>query len=111
MGPRSDLYSLGCVAYWMLTGRTVFQKESAVAMMMAHIQTPPEPPSEIGVAVPECLERVVMACLEKNPEKRPRSAVELAQRLEACEARPAWTDADAAAWWAAHPPAAGGRSK
>ena len=78
---RSDLYSLGCVAYWMLTGRTVFTGDP-MAVMIHHARTAPAPPSTlVAHALPAGLEEIVLACLDKAPENRPASAVELWRRL------------------------------
>jgi serine/threonine-protein kinase len=100
---RSDLYSLGCVAYFMLSGHPVFECKTAMATLMAHVQTPPTPLSERpGSVVPRSLDRVILACLEKRPERRPRSALELSDLLEACEGVPAWTNGQAERWWSAN---------
>ena len=73
---RSDLYSLGCVAYWMLTGQPVFSGEP-MAVLMHHARTAPKPPTAVSEApIPAYLEEIVLACLEKAPEKRPSSALE-----------------------------------
>lgn len=95
---RCDLYGLGCVAYWLLTGKLVFEENSATAMMLAHLQKSPTPPSErTGVAIPEALERAVMSCLAKNAEDRPESAEALGRALEASHG--GWTQRDAESWW------------
>jgi serine/threonine-protein kinase len=102
---RADLYSLGCVAYWLLTGQLVFDAPSAVAMVLAHVQTPPVPPSQrTELDVPESLERVILQCLEKDPDKRPATARKLAELLAACEGVEPWTQEKAALWWSAHVP-------
>lgn len=96
---RSDLYSLGCVAYWLLTGRTVFQAATPMAMLMEHVNTPPSPPST-HVAVPAALEKIVMRCIEKEPERRPASAKALDDLLETCAPEVGvWTQEQARAWW------------
>jgi len=97
---RSDLYSLGCVAYFMLSGRPVFERSTAMANLLALVQTAPAPLSETpGSTVPESLDRVILACLEKKPERRPSSARELHDLLAACEGIPTWTNALAERWW------------
>ncbi len=79
---RADLYSLGCVAYYLLTGRLVFQGESPIQTIIKHLQQPPEPPSHVSQrAFPPALEELVLACLAKRPEDRPASAAEVSQRL------------------------------
>ena len=100
---RSDLYALGCVAYWMLTGRTVFTGEP-MAVMIHHARTRPEPPSKFCAApIPERLEQIVMACLEKAPENRPASALDLWRALGDVPVTP-WTHERAESWWAEHLP-------
>ncbi|MBZ0268832.1 serine/threonine protein kinase [bacterium] len=102
---RSDLYALGCVAYWLLTGQLVFEGKSAVEMLMHHIQTTPEPPSaRTEIPVPGELDRIVLACLEKDPAKRPQSATELSRRLAECPLPSAWTNERAREWWGVHHP-------
>jgi len=97
---RSDIYSVGCVAYWLLTGRLVFQGASAAALMAAVLRDRPAPPSSHGVDVPPDLEALVLACLEKEAARRPATIDELAARLETCPTGGTWTDAHARRWWA-----------
>ena len=79
---RADLYSLGCVAYYLLTGRLVFEAETPLQTVLKHLQQPPEPPSRrTDRPIPAELERLVLACLEKRPEDRPPSAAALATAL------------------------------
>jgi serine/threonine-protein kinase len=102
---RSDVYALGCVAYWLLTGERVFEADSALKTMMHHASTPPTPPSQrTELPIPGGLEEVVMACLEKAPGDRPPSADGLAQHLADCTAAAAWTPQRAQRWWATHIP-------
>ncbi|HET9950415.1 MAG TPA: serine/threonine-protein kinase [Candidatus Eisenbacteria bacterium] len=104
---RADIYALGCVAYWLLTGRLVFEAENAVKMMLQHVQSPPTPPSRVTeMEVPEELDRVVLACLAKDPAARPASAADLARWLDAVPVRERWTAERAEAWWEKHLPAA-----
>jgi serine/threonine-protein kinase len=99
---RADLYALGCVAYYLLTGLLVFEAASAVQLIAKHLQATPVPPSErAGRDLPPALERLVLACLAKRPDDRPRSAAELARSLAAVEAAP-WGEAEAAEWWRLH---------
>jgi eukaryotic-like serine/threonine-protein kinase len=101
---RSDLYSLGCVAYWMLTGRAVFAGEP-MAVMIQHARTNPDPPSKVsGRPVPDRLEQIVMACLEKAPGKRPSSAVDLWRQLGDVTFDEGWTQERAEGWWREHLP-------
>ena len=111
---RADLYSLGCVAYWLLSGRLVFEQDTPVRMIVDHLKTPPELPSrKSGRFIPADLEEVIMACLAKDPADRPAGALELAQRLEVLQESHPWRQEDARAWWSAEasdvvpPPALG----
>lgn len=102
---RADIYSLGCVAYFLLTGHVVFEERSQMAVLLAHMRTSPLPPSQRSeLPIPASLDRVVMACLEKKPERRPQSATELRRLLDDCTDVPPWTDADALGWWKVHHP-------
>ena len=79
---RADIYGLGCIAYYLLTGTLVFDGPTPMAMAIAQVERNPEPPSQrTELAIPASLERVVMACLEKKPEDRPQSAAVLAELL------------------------------
>lgn len=100
--PASDLYALGAVGCWLLTGKPVFDASHAMEMVLAHVQRPPIKPSARGVAVPADLERLLLDCLAKKPESRPASAEALRRALLACQDAGRWTDADAAAWWSQH---------
>lgn len=98
---RSDIYALGCVMFWMLTGELVFEGSAAMSMVMRHAQEAPERPSRRGASsIPACLDRVVLACLEKDPDARPQSASEVKHMLDACELDDTWTEAEAEEWWA-----------
>jgi serine/threonine-protein kinase len=102
---RSDLYALGCVAYWMLTGQLVFEGKSSLEILMQHVQAIPEPPSRrTEIAVPPALDAIVLACLEKDPANRPQSAAELARLLAECPVESAWTNDRARDWWSVHHP-------
>jgi serine/threonine-protein kinase len=99
---RADLYSLGAVAYFLLSGRHVFEGRTVIEICGHHLHTPPTPPSErLGRPLPTALEEWVLACLEKDPARRPSSASEAAERLERCGQGGDWTPAQARAWWAA----------
>jgi serine/threonine-protein kinase len=101
----SDLYSLGCVAYWLLTGEDVFEDKSPMAVMFAHAKETPLPPSQrTENPIPEDLERLVMWCLEKEPEKRPQTAGELLRALQSLRDANTWTNEDAERWWKMHLP-------
>jgi eukaryotic-like serine/threonine-protein kinase len=101
---RADIYALGCVAYYLLTGTMVFDEASPVAMALKHVQATPDPPSlRTELPIPPSLERVVLDCLAKRPEDRPAGARQVAMRLAACGVPP-WTPADADTWWERHLP-------
>jgi serine/threonine-protein kinase len=96
---RSDIYALGCVAYWMLTGKTVFTGEP-MAVMIHHARTVPQPPSKVsGVFIPDRLEHIVLACLEKAADKRPSSAIDLWRELGDVPLTSPWTAERAEMWW------------
>jgi serine/threonine-protein kinase len=83
---RADLYSLGCVAYYLLTGKLVFEGDTPLQTILQHLQHPPVPPSQrTDRPIPADLEAIVLACLAKRPEDRPRSAAMLSERLAAVE--------------------------
>jgi serine/threonine-protein kinase len=97
---RSDLYAVGAVGYWLLTGRTVFEARSSVEVCYHHLHTPPDPPSKYAPgAVPPDLERVLLDCLAKDADGRPPDALTLEDRLASCVSAPGWSDADARRWW------------
>ena len=102
---RADIYSLGCVAWWLLTGKQVFDEHSAVATIFAHVQRPPPDLRSLAPHTPEALERVVLDCLAKTPAGRPQNPAELLRRLHAVPLAQPWNDARAEAWWRAHLPA------
>jgi tRNA A-37 threonylcarbamoyl transferase component Bud32 len=96
----ADLYALGCVAYYLLTGQQVFEGGTVMQVIAKHLQETPVPPSQRGpFAVPPALEQLVLSCLAKKPEDRPHSAAELDRRLAALDVEP-WTGSQAKAWWA-----------
>jgi len=99
--PRSDLYAIGCVGYWLLTGRPVFTADDVATLFRRHREDVPEPPSARAADVPEALDAVILACLEKDPARRPPSAARLAAALRASGAG-VWTEEQAAAWWRRH---------
>ena len=102
---QSDLYSLGAVAYWLLTGKLVFDAPNALAMIVAHLQTPPEPPSRrTELPIPPELDALVLDLLAKDPADRPAGAAEVAHRLAAIPLPDPWTQDRAERWWRAHLP-------
>jgi serine/threonine protein kinase len=102
---RVDLYALGCVAYWLLTGKMVFEGENAMQVMVQHVQAEPKPPSHrVDLTIPGALEELVMECLEKDPARRPASAAVVSERLGAVPLTAVWTAERAEQWWARHRP-------
>jgi serine/threonine-protein kinase len=97
--PRSDLYSLGAVTYFLLTGRPVFEAATMGEALAHHLSTPPQPPSSWRAGVPADLEAVVLRCLAKSPAERPNDARELSAALAACADAGRWSAEHAAAWW------------
>lgn len=97
---RADLYALGCVAYWLLTGTRVFEANSRQDMLVMHAHQKPLPPSRrVGRELHPGLEALVMTCLEKNPAKRPQTARDLAERLGELAFESSWSDERARLWW------------
>jgi serine/threonine-protein kinase len=98
---RADLYSLGAVAYFLLTGQHVFDGRTVVEICSHHLHTPPTPPSDrLGRPLAADLEAWVLACLEKEPSRRPRSASVAAGRLDRCVLEEQWTPEAGRSWWA-----------
>jgi serine/threonine-protein kinase len=107
---RADLYALGCVAYFLLTGQLVFEADNALQSITKRLQETPVPPSQrTELPVPPDLDALVLACLAAQPPDRPATAGEVDRRLAALSL-PRWTDEEAARWWAARFPPAGGPS-
>src|SRR5262245_48612207 len=102
---RADLYSVGCVAYWLLTGEPVFTGETPMATLIAQVQSIPVPPSRrTELFVPKVLDEIVMACLAKDPADRPQTAEELDRRLAASNLAGSWQPDDAREWWSRNHP-------
>lgn len=97
---RSDLYAVGAVGYFLLTGTPVFDGRNIVEIVQKHVMVTPDPPSQrLGRPVCPELEQLLLRCLQKSPDQRPSSAADLADALAACRAMPQWTVKDAAKWW------------
>jgi serine/threonine-protein kinase len=95
-----DLYALGAVGYFLITGRRLFEGKTAVDICIQHVTQPPTPPSAIpGVTIAPALEAVVLRCLAKQPADRYPSATALADALDALPRAGDWSKADAGAWW------------
>ncbi|MEM9071207.1 MAG: protein kinase [Myxococcota bacterium] len=100
---RSDVYALGAVGYYLLTGTEVFDGKSVAELCRQHAREMPTRPSDrLGAALPKDLEDVLLDCLAKKPADRPRNARDLLARLEACAEVGAWSEEDALAWWDGH---------
>jgi tRNA A-37 threonylcarbamoyl transferase component Bud32 len=98
--PASDIYALGAVGYFLLTGRNVFEGENAAEICAKHLDEAPEPPSQrAGVPVPADLEAIILRCLEKDPGARPASAAEVRDALLGCKDAGTWSHEDAQQWW------------
>jgi serine/threonine-protein kinase len=110
MGERTvdgqvDVYALGAVLYWLITGQLVFEADNPLKMMHKHISETPEPPSARSeLEIPPELDELVLQCLEKLPEDRPAGAYELARRLESIGFAEPWTTTRAHRWWDTHLP-------
>jgi serine/threonine-protein kinase len=96
---RSDIYSLGAVAYFLLTGQPPFADRKGIRVIFAHLDEPVVPPSQRQAGLPEDLEAVVMRCLEKDPTKRFPDAASLESALAGCGCAAGWTVAQASDWW------------
>lgn len=100
---RSDLYAVGAVGYFLLTGCTVFNARTLNELCQQHIDAVPELPSKrLGKSVSADLEHALLACLEKNRAKRPQTARDLANLLDRITPLQPWSRNDAEAWWSRH---------
>jgi hypothetical protein len=106
---RSDLYSLGAVGYFLLTGRPVFDTGGIMEIMRAHVQSVPLAPSKrLARPMSAELEQLILRCLAKNPAERPQSAAEMAAELARVAPVEPWSEADAERWWQEHQPTVAG---
>jgi serine/threonine-protein kinase len=99
---RSDIYSLGAVAYFLLTGQPPFPRDTSMQILMAHVYEPVTPLHELRRDLPADLEEVVLKCLKKNPSQRYPDVETLDQALAACQCAAGWTRPCAADWWKKH---------
>ncbi len=104
---RTDLYAVGCVAYFLLTGQLVFDGGSGIQIIAKHLHETPIPPSQrVELPIPPTLEALVLRLLAKLPAERPASAAELARALEAMDST-GWTQEQAVQWWRMNRPGEG----
>jgi serine/threonine-protein kinase len=102
---RADVYALGCVAYYLLTGQLVFEAENSMKMLLQHVNADPVPPSaRTELPIPPELDALVLACLQKDPDRRPQDAGELFRMACRCETCNCWTYDEARQWWEQHLP-------
>jgi len=102
---RADLYALGCVAYYLISGQLVFDAQNGMQTLIKRLNEDPLPPSaRTEVPVPAELDRLVLACLARAPEDRPRGAAELSRALAAIRVEP-WSEEQARQWWDTNRPA------
>ena len=100
---RGDLYSLGAVGYWLLTGKTLFDRDVVEDLLVCQVkESPPNPSQRLGRPLSSDLADLIMHCLAKQPEQRPRSAEALDQALAGCVSAGSWTAQDAEQWWQAN---------
>jgi serine/threonine-protein kinase len=102
---RADVYALGCVAYFALTGQLVFEADTPMKMLLQHVQAQPVPPSQrTELPIPRALDEFVLSCLEKDPNKRPQDAEALLGMAVNCKACDTWSSEKARRWWERHLP-------
>lgn len=107
----ADIYSLGCVGYYLLTGETVFAGLSVGEIMIQQVRSLPEKPSvRLRQPVSPDLEDLLMSCLAKKPAGRPASAKALEAALAKCSSAASWTSEQAAEWWHNRNVTIGGRT-
>ena len=103
--PRVDIYALGCVAYFLLTGQLVFEGTTPMKTLLKHVEEAPVPPSQrTEVAVPPVLDALILRCLEKDPERRPKDAQAVLHLVRECRIGRRWDDDRAREWWEMHLP-------
>jgi DNA-binding NtrC family response regulator len=102
---RADIYALGCVAFWLLTGRPPFEADDALAILMHHSQTPAPAPSTMSEeTIPKEMDTLILECLAKEPSRRPANADVLWERLDRLPMAGQWNQRRARTWWEMHEP-------
>jgi serine/threonine-protein kinase len=102
---RADIYALGCVAFWLLTGRPPFEADDPMSILLHHSQTPAPAPSTMSEeTIPREMDAVVLECLAKDPSRRPATADLLWDRLDRMPVASAWNQRRARTWWEMHEP-------
>jgi serine/threonine-protein kinase len=102
---RADVYAVGCVAYYLLTGQLVFDADTSMKMLLQHVQARPVAPSKrTELRIPKQLDELVLACLEKDPNNRPQDAAELFRLACGCPTGEGWDQVQAKTWWETHLP-------
>jgi serine/threonine-protein kinase len=96
---RSDIYNVGAVAYFLITGELLFDRQSTLQMLHAHAYEPLVPLPKFQEVVPADLQEVILRCLEKDPDRRYQDATTLDKALAACECAGEWTPERAEDWW------------
>ncbi|MFV0446758.1 MAG: serine/threonine-protein kinase [Planctomycetaceae bacterium] len=96
---RADIYSLGAVAYYLLTGETPFASKNVMELLAAHQNAEVVPPSQRNAAIPADLDTILLKCMAKHPADRFQSTFELQQALTTCSVADLWTNQDADTWW------------
>ena len=100
---RADVYAIGCVAYFLLTGQPVFEAEDATDLFALHLQAPAIPPSHrTEMPIPPELDALVLSCLEKDPQRRPQDAAAVLEALCRCRSGEGWDNESARTWWERH---------
>lgn len=99
---RADIYALGAILYFMLTGKPPFERDSPMSLMIAHAGEPVTPPTQLRPDIPADLEAVALRCLAKAPADRFADARSLAAALAACGCARDWDQAHAEQWWLDH---------
>ena len=100
---RADVYAIGCVAYYLLTGQAVFEGDTPSELFVQHLEARPIPPSRrTELPIPREIDALVLACLAKDPRRRPQDATAVLEMLSRCPAHDAWDNVFARNWWERH---------